>query len=178
MRIELSKSQKIKTQTPDDLYKVMREILLAQDECRRKQEYFWVIGLNHGLKIEYIELVALGRLNAVHVMPRDIFSYAIEIRCAQIALVHNHPSGNLNPSAEDIFFTERMVQAAAILDMKIVDHLVISEDGFKSCCNEISVIYHEHRHKRAKRPLIFDFCDYPSIGSDQSQKRNEEDGGQ
>ena len=166
MKIKLNDDQKIRIKHSDDLYKVIKEILLRQDECRRRQEYFWVIGLSYIHKIEFVELVALGRLNVVHVMPRDIFSYGIEIRCAHIVLIHNHPSGNLRPSVEDLFFTERMVAASLILDLKIEDHLIITEEGYRSFSNEVKIMYRQHKRRRANRPLIFDFSEFPGVGSE------------
>lgn len=121
-------------------------------------------GFKYSAQIEYVELVALGRVNAVAILARDVFSYAVETRCARIVLIHNHPSGNLMPSDQDIFVTEKMVDAGLLLNITIEDHLIISEVDYRSFGDEIKVLYSERKKKKRKRPLIYDFTDFPGIG--------------
>ncbi len=126
------KSKKVKITASHDLYKIMREVLLRENKYRRRQEYFWVMGLTTGLRLEYIELVALGRVNAVNAEPTEIFSIAIQKRCKKIVLVHNHPGGSNEPSKDDIRFTKATLAASKIVKIEILDHLIITETDYYS----------------------------------------------
>ncbi len=77
------------------------------------------------------ETVAIGSLNRANLLPREIFSVIKDLPVASIILVHNHPSGNLEPSRDDLLFTERVKQAGDILGVNLLDHLIISAAGWK-----------------------------------------------
>lgn len=147
MEIKLNEDQKIVAFTSDDAYKVMREILLREDTFRRKQEFFWTMGLSNSGHIEFVELVALGKLNSVHIAPREIFGYAIQSRCKSLILVHNHPSGNLHPSIQDLMLTEKAIAASIVLEIDIVDHMIITEKDHTSFSEQVKVFYKEKRKK-------------------------------
>jgi DNA repair protein RadC len=66
------------------------------------------------------------------VHPREVFRGAIVATCASVILAHNHPSGNLDPSNEDISITKRLSEAGKILDINVIDHLIFTDDGFTS----------------------------------------------
>ena len=132
MNIRLSKEQKIKILNTDDVYTVMQAVLLRQNKIRRNQEHFWVIGLDNKNAILFLELVAIGRDNRVKVHPPDVFRIAIYKLSSKIILVHNHPSGNLIPSAADLDFTDRLIKTGQILDIEVLDHFIISDKGFTS----------------------------------------------
>jgi len=132
MKIRLSKEQKIKIANSDDVYKIMQAVLMRQSRLHRMREYFWVMGLDTASNIQYLELVSIGKLNIVSVEPIEIFSFASQKRCKRIILVHNHPSGNLKPSEDDIELTARLGIGAHFLGMEILDHLIINEKDFSS----------------------------------------------
>ena len=75
-------------------------------------------------------VVSTGTLNASLVHPREVFKVAILANAAAIILMHNHPSGEATPSAEDMAITERLVNAGAILGIAVLDHLVFGDEGF------------------------------------------------
>lgn len=77
-------------------------------------------------------MVAMGTLNAVEVHPRDVFRQAVRDNAAAIIVAHNHPSGDIQPSAEDANLTKRLKQAGDVLGIPILDHLIISQDKFES----------------------------------------------
>lgn len=77
------------------------------------------------------EIIAVGTLNRASLLPREIFSLIKELPVAAIILVHNHPSGNLSPSKEDILFTKRVKTAADILGIQLLDHLIVSKGGWQ-----------------------------------------------
>jgi DNA repair protein RadC len=130
MNIRLTKEDKIKIANTKDISKIMQRILMRQNKLHRKKEYFWVVGLNNDNTIEYIELVAIGHLNKVHIDPVEVFSFAVSKKCKKLILCHNHPSGNLKVSEEDIEITKKLEKGGAILNIRILDHFIISEEDY------------------------------------------------
>jgi DNA repair protein RadC len=130
MKIPVKTNQKIKSSK--DIFSIMQRILLRENKHRRKQEYFWTIGLTTSNRVEYIELVALGKLNTVSVEPTEIFSWALQKHCKKIIIVHNHPSGETNPSEEDKKLTSYLADAALFLKLRLEDHLIITEKKYFS----------------------------------------------
>lgn len=96
------------------------------------REHFIVIGLDTKNKPCYREIVSIGTLNASIIHPREVFKKAIMMSCNTILIAHNHPSGSLEASQEDEEITERLKQAGDILTIKVLDHIIIGKDGFKS----------------------------------------------
>lgn len=133
MKVRLNKEQKIKIANSDDVFKIMQAVLLRQSRLHRMREYFWVMGLDLQNNIQYLELVAIGKINTVNVDAIEIFSFASQKRCKQVILIHNHPSGSpLKPSKEDIALTTKLAIGAGFLGMKILDHLIINEKDYES----------------------------------------------
>lgn len=97
-----------------------------------KREHFCVVYLNGRNQIQKTETISIGSLNASLVHPREVFQPAIALSAASMILAHNHPSGDCTPSAEDIQLTRRLVKAAEIMGIEILDHLVVSSERFLS----------------------------------------------
>ena len=95
----------------------------------RKQEYFLSVTLNGAHEILAVRVVSVGLLNRTIVHPREVFADAISERAAAVILAHNHPSGNVEPSAEDVEVTERLTEAGEIVGIQILDHIVFSSEG-------------------------------------------------
>jgi DNA repair protein RadC len=76
-----------------------------------------------------IHTVSIGNLNSAIVSPREVFKAAILANAASIILGHNHPSGDTTPSPEDIQVTQVLFQAGKLLDIDVLDHVIIGEDG-------------------------------------------------
>ena len=91
MNVRLTKDQKIKIGSPDDIYEIMRAILLRESRVGREKEHFWVMGLHASNKISYIELVSLGSVDAAIINPLEVFHLAVGKKSPKIVLVHNHP---------------------------------------------------------------------------------------
>ena len=106
--------------------------MASTEENDQLKEHFWAVGVNARNTIQYIELVSLGTLNASLVHPRESFRLAIQKSVACIFFVHNHPSGDAEPSAEDRAVTRRLKEAGEILGIQVVDHLVITATSFSS----------------------------------------------
>lgn len=132
MNVRLSAAHKIKVLNSTDIFTVMQTILLRENKIRRSQEHFWVIGLNSGNKILFIELVSLGATNRVEIAPAEVFRMAIYKSAIKMILVHNHPSGNIKISEADRDFTDRMIKSGNMLAIEVLDHLVITEHGYTS----------------------------------------------
>jgi DNA repair protein RadC len=132
MNVRLSAAHKIKVLNSTDIFTVMQTILLRENKIRRSQEHFWVIGLNSGNKILFIELVSLGATNRVEIAPAEVFRMAIYKSAIKMILVHNHPSGNVKISEADRDLTDRMIKSGNMLAVEVLDHLVITEESYTS----------------------------------------------
>ena len=117
----------------DQIYEIIRRILMFEDESGRKREHFWGIGFKSLDTIEYVELVALGSVNKVHVSPRELFQLPILLSCPRIIVAHNHPAGRAEFSAADTKLTRRLVDAGDLMEIDVMDHLVITlNNGYKA----------------------------------------------
>lgn len=132
MNVRLTKDQKIKIGSPEDIYSIMQQVLRRESRVGRGKEHFWVIGLATSNKISYIELVSLGSISAAIVNPIEVFNLAVRKKSPKIILVHNHPSGNLKPSSADKDITNNIIEGGKTLTIEVLDHLVISEESYYS----------------------------------------------
>lgn len=103
----------------------------AYDIIHKEKESLLCLYLNARGELLKREIVATGSLTKVNILPREIFSVIKNLPVASIILVHNHPSGDLEPSKQDILFTKRVQTSADILGVKLLDHLIISDKGWK-----------------------------------------------
>ena len=132
MNIKLGNKTKIKVEGSVDIFLVMQQILLREQKVDRGREHFWTVSLDNAQKILSIELVSMGSFNKTVVVPMEVLSIPLQKRAVKLILVHNHPSGNVLPSEADKDITDRLIQAALIVDTPIVDHLIISENTYYS----------------------------------------------
>jgi DNA repair protein RadC len=115
-----------------DVAKVFQELLRAQDKLDQDKEYFWVMHLNARNCIRQVELIAIGSLNSVNIHPREVFRRAVAEGSASIILAHNHPSGEVDPSEDDIHTTRRLHEGGEVLGIPLIDHLIVSLESFFS----------------------------------------------
>lgn len=99
-----------------------------KDIRNKKQEYFVVLTLDGANRLINNTIVFQGTLNQSLVHPREIFARAIEDRAASIIVAHNHPSGNAEPSEEDIAITGKLKEAGELLGIPLIEHIVITKD--------------------------------------------------
>ena len=92
-----------------------------------KQEHFYVLILNSQNHIIKEELISKGVLDSAVLHPREVFKPAIKHSASKIILAHNHPSGNPNPSNEDLEITKKLIEAGKLIDIKIIDHVIIGD---------------------------------------------------
>jgi DNA repair protein RadC len=113
---------------PDDAFRLLRKRFKHGDA----REFFVAILLSARHTVLGVETVSVGSLNASIVHPREVFSPAIRQSAASILLAHNHPSGNPEPSDDDLALTRRLVSVGDLLGIPIVDHLIVAGGGFIS----------------------------------------------
>jgi len=96
------------------------------------QEVFVVMSLNGANRPIKTRWTTVGLLNSNQVHPREVFAEPLMDRAASVIVAHNHPSGILEPSPEDLALTKRLQKAGELLGIKVLDHLIISSTGFVS----------------------------------------------
>ena len=99
-------------------------------------EVFAVVFLNRGNKINHFEIISEGGMTATIADPRIILKRALEEDAVSLILCHNHPSGNLRPSKADEELTFKIKEAAKYLDITLLDHIIVSEQGYFSFADE------------------------------------------
>jgi len=99
-------------------------------------EVFAVIFLNMANKVKHFEVLSKGGLSHTIVDPRIVFQKALEVKATSMILCHNHPSGNLKPSRADEEITAKLKSAGILLDIKVLDHLIVSDEGYFSFADE------------------------------------------
>ncbi len=132
MNIRLKNEEQIKIGCSDDIYGIMQRILLRENKIDRNREHLWTISLDNANKILNIELVSIGSINKTIVEPMEVFSIPLQKRAVKVIVVHNHPSGELRPSAADKDITDRLIQCGLILNLPVLDHLIITENTYYS----------------------------------------------
>lgn len=96
------------------------------------QEHFFAIGLNGNNEPIFRYLCTLGLVNQTQAHPREAFRACVQASAVSVIFVHNHPSGTLKASPEDMAMTKNLVEAGKILGIPVLDHIIISDDGFNS----------------------------------------------
>jgi DNA repair protein RadC len=112
--------------SPEDIYNQLENIRNS------KKEHFVAFFLDSRNQNIKKEIISIGTLTTSLVHPREVFEPAIQNLAAQIILCHNHPSGNLEPSAADVEVTIRLIAAGKILGIDVLDHVIVSSTGFFS----------------------------------------------
>lgn len=125
--LKVDNNQKIILRYAEDIYQYMKYLFYE-----RKQEYFYCIYLNPKCEVIERRLLFMGTMNRSIVHPREIFKYAYLNSASSIICVHNHPSGNIKPSREDIRLTESLVELGKVNAIPIVDHLIIGDSNYYS----------------------------------------------
>ncbi|WMJ75883.1 MULTISPECIES: RadC family protein [unclassified Sedimentibacter] len=126
-RISTLKIEKIKISSPSDV-----AILLMEEMRYYRKEYFKIILLDTKNNIKKISDISIGSLNSSIVHPREVFLEAVISSSSAIILAHNHPSGETEPSREDISLTNRLDECGKLLGIKVLDHIIIGDGTFYS----------------------------------------------
>ena len=126
------------------------ELALAafQELMTAEVEEFWALALGPKKAVLRSKMIFRGTVDACHVHPRDVFRFACFENASSLVVAHNHPSGDLFPSPEDLELTRRLAEAAEILEIPLVDHLIVTRDGFSSFAREGWCEFGKRRHGR------------------------------
>jgi DNA repair protein RadC len=111
---------------PSDVYPLIAHY------ADRKQERFIVVSLNGAHEVIAVRVASIGLLNRTLIHPREVFADPLSDRAAAVIVAHNHPSGRLEPSQEDIDITERLAKAGKTIGVGLLDHLIFSWEGYWS----------------------------------------------
>jgi DNA repair protein RadC len=116
----------VQANNPRHIFKVVKRY------AESAQEHFILVTLNHSNVVISISIVSIGLVNKTIVHPREVFHRAISDMAGSIIVCHNHPSGNCNPSDEDLAITEQLEKAGEILGIPLLDHIIFSKTDYVS----------------------------------------------
>lgn len=116
--------------SPEDVWNQLKDIR------NNKKEHFVIFYLDTRNQEICREIISIGTLNESLVHPREVFEPAIRNSAAQIIIAHNHPSGNPEPSEEDIKITEKLTEAGKLLSIELFDHIIVTKEDFFSMGKE------------------------------------------
>jgi DNA repair protein RadC len=126
-RVLNPESEKTKISSASDVYKLLKDELSGL-----KQEVLVVLFLDLKTNLIAKKQIFMGSLNQSLIHPREVYKYAVKFSAFQIILVHNHPSGDPEPSIQDIEVTRKFIEAGDMLQIKVADHIVIGSNGYVS----------------------------------------------
>ena len=111
--------------TSNDVVKIMNRFYDFDD-----REKLYVMLMDSRKKVIGINLVSVGTVDKVMMHPREIFKPAILLGASSFIMIHNHPSGDVRPSKEDIKFTDTIINCGNMLDIPLIDHIIFSEEKY------------------------------------------------
>lgn len=123
-------SEAVKISQPKDLLSMLSDIM------NKQQEYFVCISLNGANEIIEKRIVTVGLVDKTQVHPREVFADVIGDRAASVIIAHNHPSGELRPSENDLKVHKQLIEAGKILGIKVLEHLIVTRKGYCSLQEE------------------------------------------
>lgn len=121
------RKERVSVSNPEDIVRLFMEKMRYY-----KEEHFVALLLDTKGKVIEENEISVGDLNSAPIHPREVFKQAIRRSAAAVILVHNHPSGDPEPSPEDILVTDRLVETAEIVGIQVVDHIIIGDGSFTS----------------------------------------------
>ena len=113
--------------SPDDVFRIVNKYLDGAD-----REHLVLLTLDTKNKITSINTVSIGSINTSIVHPREVFKTAILSNASSVILSHNHPSGDVTPSKEDVDITKKIKECGRILGIELLDHVIIGDDKYSS----------------------------------------------
>lgn len=130
----IGQKNKYKIKTSKDVYNLMK-----YDLSLKQQEYFYCPYLNNKNEVLERKLLFMGTVNKSLVHPREVFKYAYLSSASGIICIHNHPSGDVNPSRDDIILTEKLVEIGRIQAIPIIDHIIVGDDSYYSMAESLDL---------------------------------------
>lgn len=126
MNVKQDKIVDVKITTPEIVYDYYKNIV------NEYQEYFYCLYLDSNKKVLSEKLLFMGTVNESMVHPRDVFKEAYLVNATAIICVHNHPTGDVRPSKEDVIVTDRLNEIGYLMGIKLVDHVIVSKNKYYS----------------------------------------------
>lgn len=130
-RKESAVQEKPKIVSSQDAYELLKSVMLDLHH-----EEFWVIMMNRANRVIRMKRISSGGISGTVADVKIIFKEAIDQLASSLILAHNHPSGNRNPSNEDVRLTQKMKESGTILDIPVLDHIIFAEDKYYSFADE------------------------------------------
>ncbi|MBQ7137147.1 MAG: DNA repair protein RadC [Bacilli bacterium] len=124
-------NKKVDCSTAVDVYENNRSLFID-----KKQEYFYCLYLNNKNELIERKLLFMGTVNRSVVHPREVFKHAYLTSASGIICMHNHPSGDVSPSKDDIMFTKALVEVGRLQNIPILDHIIIGDNNYYSFCEK------------------------------------------
>ena len=125
--LEKENKDKIKYNSPEIIY-LNNQYLFK----KKKQEYFYCLYLDNKNKLIERKLLFMGTINRSIVHPREIFKEAYLTSSSSIICMHNHPSGDITPSSEDIYLTKNLIKIGKLQGINVIDHMIFGDDKYYS----------------------------------------------
>lgn len=114
-----------------DAFEILQTYISDKD-----YEEFWIVLLDRSTHIKKIARISEGGVDSTVADPKKIFKVALDFNASSIILSHNHPSGNIKPSMNDIKLTKKLVEAGKLLDIQILDHIIVGDENYYSFADE------------------------------------------
>ena len=133
-RSKVSAKDRPMVRNSQDTYDILMQIW--DQDTLELAESFKVLFLNRANRVMGVYSLSHGGMTGTVADPKLVFIAALKAAACNIILAHNHPSGNLTPSSADISLTEKMVQAGKFLDINVLDHLIVTTDGYLSFADD------------------------------------------
>jgi DNA repair protein RadC len=115
-----------------EIYEIMQLVLKRENKLNKGKEHFWVIALDTAHKIISLELISTGGLTSTTAKPMEVISVPLQKGAFGVMLVHNYPSGRLEPSEADKDLTDYLIQVCKLMNTPVLDHLIITENSYYS----------------------------------------------
>ncbi|MGE0633408.1 MAG: RadC family protein [Pseudobdellovibrionaceae bacterium] len=128
-----------------DAYSVLKEHMTSD------VEEVWVLALNSSLRLIEIKMIFRGTVDSCLIHPRDVFRFACMTNASQIVVAHNHPSGDLSPSNEDIKITKQLIIASRMIEIPILDHLILTSTHYCSMAHQGFISSPRHPKQKGLR---------------------------
>jgi DNA repair protein RadC len=129
------KDKRVKLKKSSEVADFVRDVIFNEGMIEYA-EYFFILLLDRSSNCFAFKRISCGGISGTFVDPKLIFQTALLCHSTQIILCHNHPSGSTTPSTADIQLTKKIVQGGDLLEIAVLDHLIISEDGYFSFADE------------------------------------------
>jgi len=126
-RIHQDKRIKTVITGPVDVYRLVKPLL-----AQKKQEHFIAVYVDYKSQMITMQTIFVGSLNMSLVHPREVFRLAVKHSAHAIILVHNHPSGDLRPSDQDILITKTFMEVGEMMQIQVLDHLIVTDEDYHS----------------------------------------------